>query len=517
MKKLIKITGKTLLALFLATAVFLFIGILWPLAVAQPNIQKGQLLITGATIIDVESGELKVGHNILIEKGEITASGPDVSSLSATIVDGSGRFVIPGMFDMHTHGFKMSPALTHPLYVVSGVTAVRDMGGCLDRDDSWTACAADKRGWDSMVATGKMVGPRYDQVTSLAMNGGQAIPSGFDPSLGGATPEGSRARVAVDNARGIDFLKTYTMLPRDSYMALAEAARDADMYLAGHLPFAVSGIDAAVAGQRSFEHALVFVFECYPGFDALRDSPDFFAGYTNKLRLKMITEHDPARCADLFQAMVTAGTALVPTHTTRKLDAFALDPAYRADPRLKYIPAPLRTMWLQDADGMAKRAGEGGGAESYKAIFEFGLQQTGAAHRAGVTVLAGTDAPDSFAFPGLGLADELEHLSLAGLSNIDVLRAATLEPAKFLGLENIAGVIKAGARADVVLLNNNPLDDISAIADIDGVVLAGVYYSRADLDAMLAGVEANANSWSMWPKFAWQILASPIMRKQFAD
>jgi len=520
-KKTFKFIGKVLFALLFAAATYLLVGVLWPLDVAQPNPQAQRLLITNVTIIDVETGKLNVGHNILIENGVIAATGPDVgldaSAGGAQVIDGAGRYVIPGMFDMHTHGFKMSPALTHPLYVASGVTAVRDMGGCLDRDDSWAACAADKKRWNSAVADGTLVGPRYDQVTSLAMNGGQAIPSGFDINLGGATPDGARARVAADSARGIDFLKTYTNLPRDSYMALAEAARGADMYLAGHLPFAVSGIDAAAAGQRSFEHALVFVFECYPGFDALRDSPNFFAGYTNELRLKMIAEHDPERCNALFQAMTRAGTAFVPTHTTRKLDAYALDAAYRSDARLKYIPSPLRTMWLQDADGMAKRAGEGGGAASYKAIFEFGLRQTGAAHRAGVTVMAGTDAPDSFAFPGLGLADELEHLSLAGLSNIDILRAATLEPARFLGLENSAGVIIAGARADIVLLNSNPLDDISATADIDAVVLAGVYYGREDLDQMLASVEASANSWSMWPKFAWQILASPIMRKQFAD
>jgi hypothetical protein len=391
------------------------------------------------------------------------------------------------------------------------------MGGCLNDDDSWAACADDKRKWNHAVNAGTLVGPRYDQVTSLAMNGGRAIPSGFDVDLGGATPQGARDRVLLDSTRSIDFLKTYTFLPRDSYMALAEAAAEADMYLAGHLPFAVSGIEAVAAGQRSFEHALLFVFECYPGFDALRNNPDFFANYTNELRMQMIAEHDPVRCSALFQAMKEAGTAFVPTHTTRKLDARALDPDYRNDMRLKYIPSPLRTMWLQDADGMARRAGEGGGAESYKAIFEFGLKQTGLAHRAGVTVMVGTDAPDSFAFPGLGLADELQHMKLAGLSNLDVLRAATLEPAKFLGLEGKAGVIKAGARADIVLLNQNPLDDLSATSDIDAVILAGVHYDRTALDDMLEGVEAAANSWSMWPKFAWQILRSPIMRKQFAD
>lgn len=517
MKKLLKIIGKSLLALLILTVAYLFVGILWPLNIPTANDRPDQLLIVGATIVDVENGTLKPGHNILVEQGVITATGPDISVEGAAVVDGAGRYAVPGLFDMHTHSFKLTPELMHPLYVASGVTAVRDMGGCLNEDDSWSACADDKRAWNKAAAAGEVVGPRYGQITSLAMNGGNAVPGGFDPDIGGATPDGARRRVVIDSARGIDFLKTYTQLPRDSYFALAKAASAADMYLAGHLPFAVSGIEAAEAGQRSFEHALLFIFECYPGFDALRDTPNFFEGYTNELRMKMIAEHDPARCNALFGAMAGAGTAFVPTHTTRKLDAFALDPACRSDVRLKYIPAPLRTMWLQDADGMARRAGAGGGAESYRAIFEFGLKQTGAAHRAGVTVLAGTDAPDSFAFPGLGLADEMEHLSLAGLSNIDVLRAATFAPARFFGLEGKAGVIKVGARADIILLNSNPLESVSAIADIDAVVLAGVPYGRADLDDMLAGVEENAGSWSMWPKFVWQIIRSPIMRKQFAD
>lgn len=517
MKKLFKIIGKTFIALLLAAASYLFVGILWPLSSPTLGIPSDKTLITGASVVDVESGEIKTGLNILIQDGQVVAVGSSLDSNGAQVINAEGKFAIPGMFDMHTHGFKLSPELTHPLYVASGVTAVRDMGGCLHENDSWAACAGDKREWNQAVNAGTLIGPRYDQVTSLAMNGGRAIPAGFDVDLGGATPQGARDRVLIDSARGIDFLKTYTFLPADSYTALAEAAAEADMYLAGHLPFAVSGINAVAAGQRSFEHALLFVFECFPGFDALRDNPDFFASYTNELRMKMIAEHDPARCNALFQAMKEAGTAFVPTHTTRKLDARALDPDYRNDARLKYIPSPLRTMWLQDADGMARRAGEGGGAESYKAIFEFGLKQTGLAHRAGVTVMAGTDAPDSFAFPGLGLADELQHLKLAGLSNIDVLRAATLEPAKFLGLDGNAGVIKAGARADIVLLNRNPLDDVSATSDIDAVILSGVHYDRAALEEMLEGVEAAANSWSMWPKFAWQILRSPIMRKQFAD
>jgi imidazolonepropionase-like amidohydrolase len=165
---------------------------------------------------------------------------------------------------------------------------------------------------------------------------------------------------------------------------------------------------------------------------------------------------------------------------------------------------------------MVQRAGDGG-AESYREFYEFGIRQTGIAHQAGVSILAGSDAPDSFAFPGTGLHDELEHLVQAGLSPLDSLRAATLAPARFLGLVDKAGAIRAGARADIVLLKANPLADISAVRDVDAVVLAGAYYDRAALDRMLADAERAAGSWSMWPKFAWQILRSPIMKTQFAD
>jgi hypothetical protein len=214
--------------------------------------------------------------------------------------------------------------------------------------------------------------------------------------------------------------------------------------------------------------------------------------------------------------MAESDTAFVPTHTTRKLDAYAMDTAFRSDPRLRFIPVAQRYMWLADADGMAERTSEAG-LDSYRRIYEFGLKQTGKAHAAGVTVLAGTDAPDSFVFPGSALHDELEHLVQAGLSPLDALRAATTEPARFLGLAGRAGVLEAGARADVVLLNSNPLESIGAVRDVDAVVLAGRVYDRARLDALLAGVESAAGHWSLWPKFIWQAVRSPILRAQIRD
>lgn len=514
-----KLAVRTLIAIgvLLTGLVLLFTtAVLWPLAEPAANEIEPRLLIKNVSIIDVETGKVLGDQEILIEDGIIVATGKSVSTEDATVLDGQGHYAIPGLFDMHVHNAKMAPALTHPLFIAAGVTAVRDMGGCLGKDDAWFACADDKRHWNRSAAEGAMVSPRFDQVTGLAIDGGNAIPGGFDIALGAPDPKGARHRVAFDKARGIDFLKTYTLLPKDSFLALAAAAREADMMIAGHLPAAVGALEAVAAGQRSFEHAFLFITECYSGMDELHASGNGIDMFKPEMRLEMIEGHDPDRCARLHEAMVAADVAFVPTHTTRKLDAFSRDAAYLGDARLAYIPAPLRTMWKQDADGMAQKAGDGG-QQSYQAFYEFGIEQTGLAHKAGVTVLIGTDAPDSFAFPGSGVHDEFEHLALAGLTPLDTLRAATLKPARFLGLEGKAGVIKPGARADIVLLAENPLESVTAIRSVEAVVLAGALYQRSDLDRMLEGVASNADHWAIWPKFAWWIINSPIMLKQFAD
>lgn len=513
MKKIMILALKGVgLCLGLVVLVF-FAGVYWPMDRVDPNPRPERLLLQGVNLVDVRTGGLLTSHSILVEDGVITAIGAGLPSEGATVVDASGRYAIPGLFDMHVHTMKAAPDLMHPLFIASGVTAVRDMGGCIGLDDAWVACAEDKRAWTEAVDIGNHVGPRYDQVTSLAVNGGNELPDGVPAELNGATAEGARARVAFDKARGIDFLKTYSTLPREGYFALAEEAAKAGMYPAGHLPFTVSASEAVASGQRSIEHAFLFIWDCYPGMQDLRDKGRFGAVFAPELRTKMIAEHDEAACEVLYGKMAEAGVAFVPTHTTRKLDAYAGDDAYRTDERLKYIQRPLRALWLDDAQGMAAQAGDAN-AQGYKDIFEFGIELTGRAHRRGVDVLVGTDAPDSFAFPGLGMRDEFEHLSKAGLSPLEVLQSATLKPARFLGLEGRAGELRIGARADIVLLGNNPLADVAAISDVDGVVLAGAYYDRKDLDQMLEAVENNAGSWASWPKFVWQILHSPIMLKK---
>ncbi len=478
--------------------------------------RAGPLLLQNGNLIDLASGEIHSGTDILIEGDRISAIGPQLLVPGAKVVDASGQYVLPGLFDMHVHSLRSSPAIDHLMYIAMGVTAVRDMGGCLGEEDSWIACAADKKRWNREVADGQRIGPRYDQVTSLAINGGKEIPSGWPTELGAPDVEGARRRAAHDSERGIDFLKPYSLLDRDAYLALAAAAKEQGLYLAGHKPLAISGQEAITAGQRSIEHAFLFIWECYPGIDALRKGRNIRAAYTHETRLAMLDTHDTQTCDALMNAMRDARTAFVPTHTTRKLDAYALDEDFRNDERLRYIPAPLRSMWLADADSMANRTTEEGN-RSYRDFYEFGLKQTGRAHAKGVMVLAGTDAPDSFVFPGMSLHDELVHLVQVGLSPLAALRAATIEPARFLGIDDVAGSIAVGHRADILLVSGNPLRDIAQTRNIEAVILAGQLYDRPQLNHLLDIAEANANHWSMWAKFVWQAARSPILRAQFRD
>ena len=273
----IKSLFKFTLAFALLVCVIFALGAWWPLAAPPPEDRPAQLLISGVNVVDVRAGRILPNHDVLVRNGRIQAVGTGLDAKDAAVLDGRGRYLIPGLFDMHVHSMKLSPVLGHPLFIAAGVTAVRDMGGCLGDEDGWAACAPDKRSWHQAVEAGTLVGPRFDQVTSLAINGGSEVPGGFDRSLGAPDAEGARRRARHDAERGIDFLKPYNRLSRDAYLSLAEAAREEGLYLAGHHPLAIPATEVVAAGQRSIEHALLFIWACYPEIASVRDAEDFRA------------------------------------------------------------------------------------------------------------------------------------------------------------------------------------------------------------------------------------------------
>jgi hypothetical protein len=209
---------------------------------------------------------------------------------------------------------------------------------------------------------------------------------------------------------------------------------------------------------------------------------------------EILKAHDPRMLREIFDAMIRNDAYYTPTHLTRLFDwkASAADPAYLDDQRRHLLPEELRESATEDVKRTQKRASSPGDAEIYRAFFEKGLDVTRQAYEAGVKIMAGTDAGDSYCFHGSSLHDELGWMVKAGLPTLAVLRAATIVPAEYVGRAADFGAVEPGRIADMLLLDADPLADIANTRRIRAVVSNGHYYDRAALDQVLAGVERAA-------------------------
>jgi hypothetical protein len=220
----------------------------------------------------------------------------------------------------------------------------------------------------------------------------------------------------------------------------------------------------------------------------------------------MVASYQPALCSKAFGLMQASAAAFVPTHVTREEDARARDPAFVNDPRLAYLDPLSRWAWRDDLQATVARYPGRRGEDALKTYFEHGLALTGAAHRAGVTVLVGTDT----GLGGFRYHDELQWLRHAGLSQADVLRAATLQAARHLQLQASHGSVEVGKAADLVLLDGNPLHDTANTRRVHAVLLAGHLYDRPRLDALLAYARGQARSPAVMARLLWGFITSPV-------
>jgi imidazolonepropionase-like amidohydrolase len=406
--------------------------------------------ITHVTVVDVVNGVLVPGQNVVVRGGRIVSVG-DTLAVSvpprAEVVDGRGRFLIPGLWDMHVHAlFNAEVARTFlPAFVANGVTGVRDMGGKLDvlRAARWA------------VLAGTLVGPRI-VAAGVILDGPLPVDSAV--SLAVATPEAGTAAVDSLARAGADFIKVYTLLPRDAYFAVLREAARLHLPVAGHVPAGVTTLEAADSGQRSIEH--------------LRDEVDPLC----------VAATAPA-CTRLLEVLRLHRTWLVPTLVVLRVKAILDDSSLVRDARLGTVPALVRNAWE------AIRAGKQDRPPAYwreKRTRFFGeLALTGAAWRDSVPLLAGTDAGGLYTYPGSSLPDELVQLVRAGLTPAGALRAATLAPAEYLGATDSLGTVAVGKVADLVLLGADPLADIGNTRSVAAVVLRGRLFRRAALDSLV--------------------------------
>lgn len=482
---------------------------------------SGDFLIRDVAIVDVEAGALRKNQTVLVRDGRVVSVDSTESAQSQeslVIIDGAGKYLMPGLWDMHTHSNKFSSQYQHPLFIANGVTGVRDLWGCMSEPDSFIACIEDRKGWNAALVNHSGLSPRYMGQSSFQINGGNEVPDGFPEFFKARDAEETRKLVNYYAEAGADILKTYTELSPDAYQAMAKAARTRGLSLEGHRPVKVSLEDMLAAGQRSVEHPRLFLFECFAGAAEFRALPDPVSAYTLALRKRLVDEHDEDRCQTLINAMAESNTWWTPTLQVLRIGALAGDPAYRADPRLKYIPYLFKElMWMPDADGKVANGTDESGRNVYAAMYELALRHVGQAHASGVKILAGTDAFDSYVFPGFGTHDELVELVAAGLSPADALRSATLDAAIFSEVETDFGSIEVGKAADMILLNANPLLDIRNTHQIDGLFFNGQFFDRSSLDRLLEFAEQRASSIHNNLHIAWAAVKSPLLRVQFAD
>ena len=440
----------------------------FPFAGMRAQRRPVDLLITNASVVDVVTGVVTPGRTIALRGDTILSIGNARSAAAyraRQIVNVHGKFVIPGLWDMHMH-FGGGTALIAenralmPLYIAHGIVAVRDAAG----DLSETVLA-----WRDSIARGTVSGPTI-------FTSGPKI-EGVNSVWPGDQEVDTRAGVdsALDKlqAMRVDFVKLTdnTLKPELFRYALGEIAKRG-LKSSAHIPVAVPVREAVALGLSSIEHLSYAVRAGteQPGQPPARD---------------LIAAFDTATAMATYRLMAQRGTAITPTLTISRTLAWLDSDRHANDTYLQYIGPGLRATYQGRVDRAA--TADAAAIARRHQVFAFTSSRIPLLQQAGVLILAGTDAGflNSFVYPGVSLHEELQLLVASGLTPLQALQGATINGAKFLGQTGRHGTIARGHAADLVILDANPLLNISATRAIHGVVLRGVYHDRHSLDGML--------------------------------
>ncbi|UOX88102.1 amidohydrolase family protein [Amycolatopsis sp. FBCC-B4732] len=446
------------------------------------------VVVTGATVVDGTDGPARPNSAVVLVGDRIAWVGPAAEVPRwgpARVIDGRGRWLVPGLWDMHAHGIEMEE-LWPPLFLANGVTGIREMQGY-----------AENRATRDKIVRGELLGPRV--VLASAIIDGPVSLLG-PPITQVANAQEARAAVRAAAAQGADFVKVYFYLPRECFTAIADECDRLGLTFAGHWPYRMGQLEAARYGQRSFEHSFGLPIatssrrdEFLARLDAKPFDPkaprDFF-NLARELDRQAAQAYDPKTAERHFAGLNALGSRLTPTFAVNRVISKPAD-TFAHDPRLKYVSQDIRDYWADrltlftpvTPDQVAQQ-------EDY---FQAQLRLTGEAYRNGVGLLGGTDCQNPYVFPGFSLHDELDYLVEAGLTPKRALQTVTRDAAAFLGRSASVGTIGPGKAADLVLLDADPLADIRAIRRIDTVVTAGRVLDRAARARLLADAEAAAN------------------------
>ncbi len=446
-------------------------GAVSPSAMAQ---ESSTLAIEHVSVIPMDGERVLSDMTVIVDAGRVLAIGrADEITVpaGATRIDGQGRFLIPGLWDMHAH-FQRPELLR--MFLATGVTGARVLWGTPEHVE-----------YRDLIASGEVIGP--DLYVSGTIVEGEPPPELADviSTEGRALVRDSTdgAEVARQQAAaGYDFIKVYNNIPLDAYRGIVIEAEKLGIPVAGHVPFSVGLEGALRAKQASIEHLRGYVWHLVP-----EDAPQQ-PGADLRSRTLSWEYGDPSRIDDLARKTREAGVWNVPTLAVRlvwmpdaDIDAYlASDEASHLSDDMRAFYTERRNIpWLSNFTD----------ADFASAVEGFAVQDSlvRALVGVGAGVMAGTDTPPL----GFALHRELEELVRAGLTPYQALEAATINPARFFGREDGGGTVRAGSPADLVLLEGNPLEDIRNTRKIVGLVRRGEWYDRAMLDELLAEAEGR--------------------------
>ena len=414
--------------------------------------QTRALAITRVNVIDVVNGRILPNSTVTIRGKTIASSAQNAAPpADAQIVDGQGKFLIPGLWDMHAH-LEVTGESSLPLYVANGVTGLRDMGSALDLILNWREA----------TASGRTVGPQIIAAGPILDD----APAEWPLRMRVRNPDEGRAAVQLLKRRGVDLIKVHNYTARDVFFAIVEEARQQKLPVAGHVPLKVAIQEGIDAGMVSIEH--------------LSEDGRVWKACSGG------SQYRPEACRPFFEMIARRRVWQTPT-LLAMTELPVIGTAASAIPRDQMAYASKRFLEMH-AGNQSFFIKQPEVVKTLKNVAAVGTVVTRDMAMAGVGILAGCDAM----IPGFCVHDELAAMVAAGMTPLAALQTATVNPARYLSRESTLGTVTAGRQADLVLLDANPLEDIGHVRRIRAVVSAGRFFDRKALDQLLARAKAAA-------------------------
>jgi imidazolonepropionase-like amidohydrolase len=428
--------------------------------------RQREIVIRSVNIIPMDKERVIENQDVLIKDGKIMAienSGKIKHGKNALVIEANGKFLIPGLAEMHAHvpqGDNLEPMKeVLKLFIVNGVTTIRGMLGHPKHLE-----LRDK------IQTGEIIGPRF--YTSGPSFNGNSV----------KTPEGGAEMVRQQKQAGYDFLKLHPGLNVEKFDAISKTAKEVNIPFAGHVSFDVRVWRAIDAGYATIDHLDGFIESLVPGIETIKEQD------AGPFALYIASKADAKKIPSLTKALSEHNIWVVPTQALADR-WFASDKTaaqLSAEPEMKYMDANTLKNWANNKNNLQKNPQYDPVATTEfvqlrrKLIYE--------CNKNGVGLLLGSDAPQVFNVPGFSVHHELRYMVAAGLTPFEALRSGTVNVAKFYNQQD-AGTIKQGARSDLILLNGNPLKDINQTRNISGVMLNNLWLSKEYIDSELGKIE----------------------------